>query len=97
MPRNPPHKKCDSVSIGFGRSGLRKKDLAFRAKHFASLVWRSFRSCCNQEIGVRGPLRPDESVTREVELCDLGDRCRISSDGGTRDGLETVDPVCAAG
>jgi hypothetical protein len=28
---------------------------------------------------------------------DIGDRYSTSSDGGTRDGLETVSPVCAAG
>ena len=37
------------------------------------------------------------AVTGEVELYDMGYRYSTSSDGGTRGGLETVGPVCAAG
>ena len=52
-----------------------------------------------EAYAAEGRLAYPPKITRlpEVELCDMGYRYSACSDGGTRDGLETVGPVCAAG
>jgi hypothetical protein len=86
------HSKSDAIQVCL-------EHLTATPPKFSSLMW----SLMMVRSSMASPSRRKVSanclaaVTGEVELYDMGYRYSTSSDGGTRGGLETVGPVCAAG
>jgi len=87
--------RCSTSSDGGTKDGLET------VGPVASRIPRSMGRTDGHIISMRENLLKSfhliNAGTVEVELYDMEYRCSTSSDGGTRDGLETVGPVCAAG